>query len=60
MGTEQAHRLNELDKEKARPKGLAADPSLDKAIRMETAWGASKPGQAPAGAASGAGNHLSL
>lgn len=36
MGTEQAHRLKELEKENARLKRLVADLSLDNAILKET------------------------
>ena len=39
MGTEQAHRLRELEKENARLKKLVADLSLDKAILQETLRG---------------------
>ena len=39
MGTEQAHRLKELEKENARLKRLVADLSLDKAILKETVKG---------------------
>lgn len=39
MGTEQAHRLKELEKENARLKKLVADLSLDKAILQETLRG---------------------
>jgi len=36
MGTEQAHRLKDLEKENARLKRLVADLSLDNAILKET------------------------
>jgi transposase-like protein len=39
MGTEQAHRLKELEKENARLKQLVAELSLDKAILKETVRG---------------------
>lgn len=39
MGTEQARRLKELEKENARLKKLVADLSLDKAILQETVKG---------------------
>ncbi len=39
MGTEQARRLKELEKENARLKKLVADLSLDKAILQETLRG---------------------
>jgi putative transposase len=39
MGTEQAHRLKELEKENARLKRLVADLALDKAIVQETVRG---------------------
>jgi putative transposase len=39
MGTEQAHRLKELEKENARLKRLVTDLSLDKAILQETVRG---------------------
>ena len=39
MGTEQAHRLKELEKENARLKKLVADLSLDNAILKETVKG---------------------
>jgi putative transposase len=39
MGTEQARRLKELEKENARLKRLVADLSLDKAILQETVRG---------------------
>ncbi len=39
MGTAQAHRLKELEKENARLKRLVADLSLDKAILKETVKG---------------------
>jgi transposase-like protein len=39
MGTEQAHRLKELEKENARLKRLVADLALDKAILQETVRG---------------------
>jgi hypothetical protein len=39
MGTEQAHRLKELEKENVRLKKLVADLSLDKAILQETLRG---------------------
>jgi putative transposase len=39
MGTEQARRLKELEKESARLKKLVADLSLDKAILQETLRG---------------------
>jgi putative transposase len=39
MGTEQAHRLKELEKENARLKSLVADLTLDKAILQETVRG---------------------
>jgi putative transposase len=39
MGTDQAHRLKELEKENARLKQLVAELSLDKAILKETVRG---------------------
>jgi transposase-like protein len=39
MGSEQAHRLKELEKENGRLKKLVADLSLDKAILQETVRG---------------------
>jgi hypothetical protein len=39
MGTQQAMRLKELEKENARLKKLVADLSLDKAILQETLRG---------------------
>ena len=39
MGTEQAHRLKELEKENTRLKRLVADLSLDSAILKETVKG---------------------
>ncbi len=39
MGTDQAHRLKELEKENARLKKLVADLSLDNAILKETVRG---------------------
>jgi len=39
MGTEQAHRLKEMEKENARLKRLVADLSLDNAILKETVRG---------------------
>jgi hypothetical protein len=39
MGTEQAHRLKELERENARLKRLVADLSLDNAILKETVRG---------------------
>jgi hypothetical protein len=36
MGTDQAHRLKELEKENARLKQLVAELPLDKAILKET------------------------
>ena len=39
MGTDQAHRLKELERENARLKQLVAELSLDKAILKETVRG---------------------
>ena len=60
MGTEQAHRLKELEKENVRLQKLVADLSLDKAILQETVRETSKPGEAQANGASSSGNLLAL